>query len=119
MATISYEGDKFILIAPENATTLPCRIGGTAGSTIKAGTPLAGDLLARNTAFTESTAQTTPVAVLLHDVTIPTGETAVNGTIIIEGTVDVLKLDSVTAAKITATVATALAGRIYFVKGAK
>lgn len=117
MATIKYEGDKFILIAPENATTLPCRIGGSAGETIKAGTPLGGDLLTRNTAFTEST--TSPVAVLLHDVTIPVGETAVNGTIIIEGTVDVLKLDSVTAAKITSAVATALAGRIYFVKGAK
>lgn len=117
MAKTVYEGDKYILIAPENATTLPCRIGGTAGSTIKAGTPLKGDLLNRDTAFVAEA--TAPNCVLLHDVTIPTGATAENGTIIIEGTVDVLKLDSVTSALITSTVVTALDGKIYFVKGAK
>lgn len=117
MAKIAYEGDKFILIAPENATTLPCKIGGTAGTTIKAGTPLKGDLLNRDVAFTSEA--TTPNCVLLHDVTIPTGAVSANGTIIIEGTVDVLKLDSTTAGLITSTVVTALDGKIYFVKGAK
>ena len=117
MATIKYDGDKFILIAPENATTLPCCIGGTAGSTIKAGTPLRGDLLSRDVPFVSES--TTPNAVLLHDVTIPTGATSANGTIIIEGTVDVLKLDSATASLVTSTVVSALAGKIYFVKGAK
>lgn len=117
MENIKYEGDKFILIAPENATTLPCQIGGTAGATIKAGTPLKGDLLSRDVAFTKDA--TTPNCVLLHDVTIPTGATSANGTIIIEGTVDVLKLDSVTSALITSEVVSALDGKIDFVKGAK
>lgn len=116
MATITYGAEKYILIAPENCVTLPARIGGTAGTTIKAGTPLAGDLKARNTAFTVTT--TTPVAVLLHDVTIPTGG-AENGTILIEGTVDMLKMDSTTQALITSTIETALFGRVKFVKGAK
>ena len=117
MANFKYDGDKFILIAPENATTLPCRIGGSAGSTIKAGTPLKGDLLNRKTPFTAESA--TPNVVLLHDVTIPVGATAENGTILIEGTVDVLKLDSATASLITSAVVTALDGKIYFVKGAE
>ena len=116
MAIIKY-GEKDIRIAPENTTTLPAQIKGTAGTTIKAGTPLGGDLQDRDAGFSVDT--TTPVAVLLHDVTIETGATSANGTIIIEGTVDLLKMDSSVASSISSAVVTALAGKIYFVKGAK
>lgn len=117
MAKTVYGAEKYILIAPENCVTLPARIGGSAGTTIKAGTPLKGDLKARDTAFTAEA--TTPNVVLLHDVTIPTGATSANGTIITQGIVDMLKMDSATQALITATVVTALAGKVDFTRGAK
>lgn len=112
---------KNILIAPETAVTLPAIIGGTAGTTIKAGTPLNGDLADRDTAFRKETTSGTSNAnaVLLHDVVLGADEIEANGTIILTGTVDLLKLDSTVSAMITSQVKTALDGKIYFVKGAK
>lgn len=117
----NYNVDKNILIAPELAMTLPAQIGGTAGTTIKAGTPLYGDLQDRDTAFVEATTSTTSNAnvVLLHDVTIESGQTKANGTIVLNGTVDLLKLESDVVSKITSQVVTALDGKINFVEGRK
>lgn len=115
MAKTIYGADKDIRIAPENTITLSAVIGGTSGSTIKAGTPLSGDLKARNTAFTASSSS--PNCVLLHDVKLE--GTQANGTVIIQGAVDMLKMDSSVQSLITSAVETALAGKIYFVKGAK
>lgn len=119
MAKTTYGSDKYILIAQDsNYVALPAQIKGTAGATIKAGTPLIGDIADRDTGFTAATSSTATTAscVLLHTVTIPTGATATNGVIVIEGTIDLLKLDSDVVE--IATAATALKG-VKYVKGAK
>lgn len=57
------------------------------------------------------------VAVLLHDVDVTSAEQ--NATIILNGTVDLLKLTTATASLIGEPVITALNGKINFIKGAK
>ena len=66
---------KVILIAPELAFSLSCKVANTgvaAGEDgkkiVKAGTPLAGNIEARDTAFTVAGAEATPCGILLHDV---------------------------------------------------
>ncbi len=74
----------------------------------KAGTPLNGDLTARTTAFVKAADDSTgsagdakpAVGILLHDVDVTAG--AANATLMIGGWVDLKKLDSTTAALITA-----------------
>jgi len=78
---------------------------------VPAGTPLSGDLTKRTTAFVkavDNTAQTgspsngkPATGVLLHDVDVTDGDT--NGTLLIWGFVDLNKIDTTTAALITAT----------------
>ena len=80
---------------------------------LRAGTPLAGDITKRDTAFTKTNGSTA-VAILMHDVDVTDG--AENATIILAGCVDLLKLDSTTAALITSDVVSALP-RIIFVEG--
>lgn len=83
---------------------------------VKAGTPLAGNLQARGTAFTlETTTEgvSNAVGVLLHDVDATLGNA--NGSALISGVVDVSKLDTATAALITAPVQKAL-NKIIFIK---
>lgn len=120
ITTTEYGVSKNILIASETSVTLPAQISGTANSTIKAGTPLYGDISERGTAFVKETTSTTSNAnaVLLHDIKLSsTGKGS--ETIIITGTVDLLKLDTDVQSMITPAVKTALNGKIYFVKGAK
>lgn len=84
---------------------------------LKAGTPLAGDITKRGTAFVKATTTegvSNATAVLLHDVDVTAG--AENGTIILAGCVDLLKLDTATKALVTSAVTTALP-RIIFVEG--
>lgn len=82
---------------------------------VKAGTPLSGDLTARGTAFKAAVDTSAPaVGVLLHDVDIT--DNNANGTLLIWGFVNLDRLDSATAALITATRKTELAGRIWFLK---
>lgn len=84
---------------------------------VKAGTPLAGDLTARGTAFTAPTgtgAANTSVGVLLHDVDVT--DAAANATLLIWGFVDLNKIDTTTAALITTDVKTALKGSVTFLK---
>lgn len=121
---------KQILVADELAFTLGVLVGNTglsAGSDgkkiLKAGTPIAGDILARNTAFKKAT--TTPgleegpdttdaVGILLHDVDVTNGDA--NGTIVIFGFVDMLKLDTDVQSLIDDAVKSTLT-KITFIKG--
>lgn len=83
----------------------------------KAGTPIAGDLTNRNTAFTvaaETSGASDAVGVLLHDVDVTDG--AENATCLIFGFVDLNKLDTDVASKVTAKAKTALAGKVTFIK---
>lgn len=80
---------------------------------LKAGTPLAGNIRKRDTAFTKTNGSTA-TAVLMHDVDVTAG--AENATIILAGCVDLLKLDSATQALVTADVISALPN-IIFVEG--
>lgn len=75
---------------------------------VPAGTPLSGDLTARETAFVQAKDATSAgndgkaaTGVLLHDVDVTNGDN--NGTLLIWGFVDLNKLDTATAALITAT----------------
>lgn len=84
---------------------------------LRAGTPLAGDITKRGTAFVKATTTegvSNATAVLMHDVDVTAG--AENGTIILAGCVDLLKLDTATKALVTSDVVSALP-RIIFVEG--
>lgn len=91
---------------------------GTDGKKIvKAGTPMAGSLEARGTAFTKASTTggvSNAVGVLLHDVDVTAG--AENGTLLIFGFVDLNKVDTTTAALATSEVKTALKGGVTFLK---
>lgn len=106
-----------ILFNVQNQMSVSIIVDKSAGSVngdktiVKAGTPLSGDLTARGTAFK---ATGTPVGVLLHDVDVTNG--AANGTLLIWGFVNVNRLDSGTAAKITSDVTSALKGAVWFLK---
>lgn len=84
---------------------------------VKAGTPLAGSLEARGTAFTKAATTegvSNAVGILLHDVDVTAG--AENGTLLIFGFVDLNKVDATTAALVTSEVKTALKGGVTFLK---
>ena len=92
---------------------------GTAGEDgrkiVKAGTPLSGNLTARDTAFVAAKDTSSPaVGVLLHDVDVTDGNA--NGTLLIWGFVNLNRMDSTTASSITADRKTELAGRVWFLK---
>ena len=111
-----------ILFNVQNQMSVPILVDKTMASVtvdgrkvVKAGTPLSGDLTARGTAFKAAADTTAPaVGVLLHDVDIT--DNNANGTLLIWGFVNLDRLDSATASKITATRKTELAGRIWFLK---
>ena len=111
---------KQILIADGTAVTLGAQIGNAGVAEVdgkkivKAGTPVAGDLLDRDTAFVVDTSA--PTAVVLHDVDVTAGDA--NGTIISTGHIDKLKLDADVQAMITSGVVDALkAEGIKFING--
>lgn len=92
---------------------------GTAGKDgrkiVKAGTPLNGNLTARDTAFVAAKDASNPaVGVLLHDVDVTNGNA--NGTLLIWGFVNLDRMDSTTANSITDNRKTELAGRVWFLK---
>lgn len=91
---------------------------------LKAGTPITGDIEARNTPFKKATSTTSgepaattsnAVGILLHDVDVTAGNE--NGTIVLFGFVDLDKLDAETFKLITADVKTALSGKVTFLTG--
>lgn len=82
---------------------------------VKAGTPLSGDLTTRNTAFVAAADTTAPaVGILLHDVDVTDNDA--NATLLIWGFVNLSRVDSTTASKITANRKTELAGKVWFLK---
>ena len=99
---------NLILMAPELAFTLSCKVantGVTAGSDgkkiIKAGTPLYGSLTARETAFTISGSEgAKPVGICLHDVDVTSGTK--NSQVTTFGFVDVSKLETAVATALAA-----------------
>ena len=74
----------------------------------KAGTPITGNLDARETAFTGATtgAGSDAVGILLHDVDVTVADN--NGTILLFGFVNTNRIDDTTKTKITADVKKAL-----------
>ena len=92
---------------------------------IKAGTPLTGDLKARNTAFTAASENTesgennaavvnNAVGVALHDYDVTDGDAT--GALLVFGFVDLKKVDADVAATITSSVEAALQGKVTFIR---
>lgn len=80
---------------------------------VKAGTPLSGDLTARDVKFVAAADTTAPaVGVLLHDVDVTDADA--NCTLLIWGFVNLNRLDDTTQAKITTARKTELAGKVWF-----
>lgn len=114
----SYLNKNQILFAVEHQVSMSIVVDDaniTAGSNgkkiVKAGTPLAGSLDARTTAFTKASSSGSPsvsnaVGILLHDVDVTAGEN--NGTLLIFGFVNTNRIDATTKALITAEVKAAL-----------
>lgn len=113
--------EKHILIANNSyMVTLPAQVTNTGVDAdadgkkiLRAGTPLAGDITKRDTAFTKTNGNTAR-AILLHDVDVTAG--ANNATIILAGCVDLLKIDETTRALITNNVKGAIPN-VIFVEG--
>ena len=83
---------KTILIGQDSFyIALPIKVSGNANAVVKAGEPLTGDLHARlSTEFRAGTSNV--VGVLLHDVVLDEKGKG-NGTILVAGCIDRLKLD--------------------------
>lgn len=123
----TYGGPVQILFNVQNQVSVGIRVDDAYSVTrdgrkiVPAGTPLSGDLTARNTAFVQAKDATSAgndgkaaTGVLLHDVDVTDGDA--NGTLLIWGFVDLTKVDSTTAALITAARMTELAGKVTFLK---
>lgn len=107
----TYGNVNQILFAVEHQVSMGIVVDQSAGvqvgtkKIVKAGTPLAGDLNNRTTAFTTATGADA-VGVLLHDVDVTVGDN--NGTILLFGFVNTNRIDETTRSKISSTVKSAL-----------
>lgn len=115
--------EKEILVAPELAFTLGVVVSNTGVTSnsdgkkiIKAGTPIAGSLEARTTAWKVASTTDTANAVILHDTDVTSGNT--NATMLVFGFVDVDKLDDSVITLLTETVKSDLS-KITFISGRK
>ena len=109
----TYGVRKTILIGQESYyIALPCVVKGTANSVVKAGEPLAGNISKRDAGFTASTSGA--VGINLHEVKLDDKGNG-NGTIVLAGCVDKLKLESDVVSNVE-TAADSLP-RIIFVEG--
>lgn len=107
------KNQKQIMIGQDSYyIALPIVLSGDADATIYAGQPLTGDITDRDTAFTASTSGA--VGILLHDVVLDADGNG-NGTLVLAGCVDLLKLEDDVVTAIEA--AEADLPRIIFVKG--
>lgn len=107
----SYMTRKTILIGQDSFyIALPVKVSGTANTVIKAGEPLTGDVATRlSTEFTASTSDA--VGVLLHEVALDKNGKG-NGTIVVAGCIDKLKLEAGVLANIKTAKETGLANII-------
>lgn len=113
--SVSYSTPKNILIGQESYyIALPIVVSGSANATLKAGSALTGDITDRDTAFTV-TSSSNVKGILLHDVVLDSDGKG-NGTIVLAGCIDLLKLDTDVQTATTSTIVNALP-RIIFVKG--
>ena len=107
----TYETRKTIIIGQESYyLALPCIVKGTADTVVKAGEPLVGALNDRDAGFTAGTSGA--VGMNLHEVKLDANGKG-NGTIVIRGCVDELKLDAAVATRLE----TAAIDGIVVVKG--
>lgn len=117
IAKTTYASTKQILANVEFQVSVGCIVPQALGVAVgtrkiaKAGTPIVINLMNTNTAVTAAGA-TDVNAVLLHDVDVTTGNA--NGTALIFGFVNVNRVDSDVAAKITAL--TTNSSKVTFVK---
>ena len=90
---------KTILIGQDSFyIALPVKLSGSANATIKAGEPLVGDVASRlSVEFTAGTESAT--GLLLHDVVLDANGKG-NGTIVVAGCIDKLKLEADVLAKV-------------------
>lgn len=113
----TYGNTNQILFAVEHQVSMGVVVSKALGvaegtkKVVKAGTPLAGNLDARTTAFTAATAGSSTeasnaVGVLLHDVDVTTGDA--NGTLLLFGFVNTNRIDATTKAKLTDIVKAAM-----------
>lgn len=114
ITSVSGTTRNLILMAPELAFTVSCKIANTGLSAdsdgkklVKAGTPLYGSLTARDTAFTavaptvgENDPAPVPVGICLHDVDVTSGTK--NSQVTTFGFVDVSKLETAVATALAA-----------------
>ena len=97
---------KTILVAEEMAVAFSCKVSDSGVSTsdgkkvVKAGTPLARDLTARETAFTVAADGAGAIGLLLHDVDVTSGTK--NAQVLVFGFVDISKLESDVASMVQA-----------------
>lgn len=105
--------ESYYIALPAQVTNTGISADSDGKKILRAGTPLAGDITKRDTAFVKTNGSTA-TAILLHDVDVTDG--ANNATIVLAGCIDTLKLDTATKALITADVKAALP-RIIFVEG--
>ena len=123
--TETFVADKNILIAPELAFTIGCIVSNAGvintndngDKVIKAGTPVGGATNVLENRQTELTVSGTAQGVVLHDVPFKNGATTANATLVVSGTVDILKLDD----DVVSAVETAKSEltKIIFTKGDK
>lgn len=94
-----YGNRKTILVSQDSFhVALPVKLSGSANATIKAGEPLVGDVASRlSVEFTAGTSGAT--GLLLHDVVLDAKGKG-NGTIVLAGCIDKLKLDSDVLARV-------------------
>lgn len=94
-----YGNRKTILIGQDSFyIALPVKVSGSANATIKAGEPLVGDVASRlSVEFTAGTEGATGLS--LHDIVLDAKGKG-NGTIVLAGCIDKLKLDSDVLAKV-------------------
>lgn len=108
----TYGNVKNILIGQDSFhIALPVKLSGSANATLKAGQPLVGDVTQRLTVeFTAGTSNAT--GLLLHEVTLD-AQGKGNGTIVLAGCIDKLKLDD----DIVTAIATANIDNIIITEG--
>lgn len=113
---ILFNTDPFVAVSIIVDKTLGVVDPATGRKLVKAGTPLAGDLTKRETAFVAVNEASASVAkgILLHDVDVTTGDA--NGTLLIFGFVNVDRIDATVMEKNDEYVKKALDGKIYFLK---
>lgn len=120
-STMTGAAKKNILVDTKNRFAVSCKIASTGVEAdahgkkiVKAGTPLAGSLTARETAFTVAKASTDDiVGILQDDVDVTSGES--NGSCLVFGFVDESKLEASVVTAIT-TVTKAKLPLITFIK---